>query len=105
MNRLQALFGVFAWNALDNISLSQGAYNGFAAIKADGSDTIFQDNLRGGDATGTNVAGDSVASRRSPEPTLATPSTPSWLTPYTKHSCVGIRHLEKASPPSLVAWY
>ena len=36
---------------------SQGAYNGYAAIKADWSDTIFQDNLRGGDATGTNVAG------------------------------------------------
>jgi hypothetical protein len=35
----------------------QGAYNGYASIKADWSDTVFMDNLRGGDATGVAIPG------------------------------------------------
>ena len=35
----------------------QGAYNGYAAIKAYWSDTVVEDNLRGGDATGAATPG------------------------------------------------
>ena len=35
----------------------QGAYNGYAAVKAYWSDTIVEDNLRGGDATGAATPG------------------------------------------------
>ena len=36
---------------------AQGAYNGYAAIKAYWSDTTLADNLRGGDATGLATPG------------------------------------------------
>ena len=50
----------------------QGAYNGYAAIKADWSDTIFMDNLRGADETGTNVAGLQEVSAANPGNTIHT---------------------------------
>ncbi len=50
----------------------QGMYNGYAAIKADWSDTVFMDNLRGADATGTDVAGEQEITGANPGNTIHT---------------------------------
>jgi hypothetical protein len=47
-------------------------YNGYAAIKADWSDTVFMDNLRGADATGTDVAGEQEINGANPGNTIHT---------------------------------
>ncbi len=54
------------------ITRSEGMYNGYAAIKADWSDTIFMDNFRGADATGTDVAGEQEVTAANPGNTIHT---------------------------------
>ena len=54
------------------ITRSEGMYNGYAAIKADWSDTVFMDNLRGADETGTGVAGLQEVTAANPGNTIHT---------------------------------
>ena len=46
-------------------------YNGYAAIKADWTDTVFMDNIRGADATG-DVAGEQEITGANPGNTIHT---------------------------------
>ena len=62
----------FAAGVNGPVTRSEGMYNGYAAIKADWSDTIFMDNLRGADETGTNVAGEQEVTGANPGNTIHT---------------------------------
>ena len=54
------------------VDRGEGMYNAYAAIKADWSDTIFMDNLRGGDATGAATPGDQEVTGANPGNTIHT---------------------------------
>ena len=62
------------------VDRNEGMYNAYTSIKAYWSDTIFMDNLRGGDATGLATPGAQEVTAANPGNTIHTISSDTFYT-------------------------